>query len=82
MQQKKLVYGYRKARKCLAKEGTIAQNSISHFKSSINSSVIDPPASLLDLSSFNAPKILHLWVKTKVQIRKRSNMDIKFFLWE
>jgi hypothetical protein len=82
MQQNKLVYGYRKARKFLAKEGKIAQNSISHFKSSINSSVIDAPASLLHLSSFNAPKVLHLCVKTKVQIGKRSNMDIKFFLWE
>ena len=81
MQQKKLAYGYRKARKCLAKEGTIAQNSISHFKSSINSSVIDAPASLLHLAYFNATKILHFWVKSKVQIGKRNNMDIKF-LWE
>jgi hypothetical protein len=40
--------------------------------------VIDAPASSLHLASFNAPKILHLWVKPKVQIGKRNNMDIKF----
>ena len=55
------------------------QNSISHFKSSTNSAVIDAPASSLHLASFNAPKILHLGVKPKIQIGKRNNMDIKFF---
>ena len=40
--------------------------------------VIDAPASSLHLASFNAPKILHLWVKPNVQIGKRNNMDIKF----
>jgi hypothetical protein len=50
-----------------------------HFKSSINWAAIDAPASLLHLASFNSPKILHLWVKPKIQIRKRNNMDIIFF---
>ena len=57
------------------------QLSLTENKSSINSAVIDAPANSLHLIAFNAPKILHLWVKPKVQIGKRNNMDINF-LWE
>jgi hypothetical protein len=46
-------------------ENKKTQNSISHFKSSINSSVIDAPASLRHLSSFKAPKYYTYGIKPR-----------------